>query len=277
MALGKSLGNILGDYFGEDTNINLSQTHTMVQEIPLDQIKITEYQMRTHFDAGALQSLAWSIQESGLIHPVLLLKENTGYTLLSGERRLRAVQSLGLKTVSAIVRDKNSLSDQQQATLTAVENLQREDLSPLEQSKTYKILMETKKIDETELAKIFNHSTQYIRNYLRLLTCSPRVQEALQSRLIGEGQARHIIPLTFELQDQLVEVIIEKQMTVKEVEIMVQKIKHPVVLRDTKKIKYDLPKQVTFQTEKIAKQFPNSKIKYLGDATEGKITISWKK
>jgi ParB family transcriptional regulator, chromosome partitioning protein len=277
MALGKSLGNILGDYFGEDTNINLSQTHTVVQEIPLTQIKITEYQMRTHFDDRALQSLAWSIQESGLIHPVLLLKQDNGYTLLSGERRLRAVQKLGLKTVSAIVKEKNSLNDQQQATLTAVENLQREDLSPLEQSRTYKILMDTKKIDEQELAKIFNLSVQHIRNYLRLLNSSPKVQEALQARLITEGQARHIIPLDHDLQEHLLEIIIEKQLTVKEVELMVQRIKHPKPATKTTKSSHKLPENIVSQGERFAKQFKNSKIKYSGDENEGKIIISWKK
>jgi ParB family transcriptional regulator, chromosome partitioning protein len=274
MALGKSLNNILGDYFGDDTDLHLTKAHTVVEEVPLGEIKVTEYQMRSAFDEKSIQSLSWSIKESGLIHPVLLLKEKKGYTLISGERRFRAVQLLGLKTIPAIIKQIDSLTKDQQATLTAVENLQREDLSPLEQAKTYEILMRTKKITDVELAEFFNFSTQHIRNYLRLLTTSAKVQQALQVRQISEGQARLLTPLKHEIQDQIMVQIITKEMTVKEIIELIHRLKNPV--EKSKPIKHSVSHLIVNQAEKIAKQFGNSKVKISGDENEGKIIIAWK-
>jgi ParB family transcriptional regulator, chromosome partitioning protein len=274
MALGKSLNNILGDYFGEETDLHLTKTHTVVEEISLDQIRVTEYQMRSAFDEKSIQSLSWSIKESGLIHPVLLLKEKKGYTLISGERRFRAVQLLGHKTIPAIVKQIDSLTKDQQATLTAVENLQREDLSPLEQAKTYQVLMKTKKITDVELAEFFNFSTQHIRNYLRLLTTSPKVQQALQVRQVSEGQARLLTTLDHDLQDQILKQIIEKELTVKEIIELIYKIKNPI--EKSAPVKHNLSHLIVGQAEKIAKQFGNSKVKITGDENEGRIVIAWK-
>ncbi len=274
MALGKTLNNILGDYFGEDTDLHLTKTHTVVEEVLLDEIKVTEYQMRSAFDQKSIQSLSWSIKESGLIHPVLLLKEKKGYTLISGERRFRAVQLLGLKTIPAIVKQIDSLTKDQQATLTAVENLQREDLSPLEQAKTYQVLMKTKKITDIELAEFFNFSIQHIRNYLRLLTTSPKVQQALQVRQVSEGQARLLTTLDHDLQDQILKQIIEKELTVKEIIELIYKIKNPI--EKSQPVKHNLSHLIVGQAEKIAKQFGNSKVKITGDDNEGRIVIAWK-
>jgi ParB family transcriptional regulator, chromosome partitioning protein len=282
MALGKSLGNILGDYFGENPDMHAelqnmeNSDQVVVQNIPLKLIQVTKFQTRTHFDQDSLESLAGSIKESGLIHPVLLLKIDDGYILISGERRLRAYEFLGLPTIPSIVREKNSLSDKQQVLLTAVENLQRENLSPLEQSKTYVILMKTRNMKEKDLAEMFNVSLQYISNYLRLLTMSPKVQNALKLRQLTEGQARILVTSSHADQNIFLEKILANNMTVKEIERMVKEFRDPDPKKEQRiAYNHDIPNHIIYQTEIIAKQFKGSKIKFRGNEDKGQITISW--
>jgi ParB family transcriptional regulator, chromosome partitioning protein len=278
MALGKSLGNILGDYFGESTDIQLDKKNIIVQEIPVDKIKIAEFQTRTHFDEDSIHSLAMSIKENGMIHPIMLIKADKGdeYTLISGERRLRAVKHLGEKIILAIVKEKNSLNKAQKAMLTAVENLQREGLSALEKAKTYKIIMETKGISEIELAEVFNVSRQHTDNYLRLLKTSPAVQSALGSKKMTEGQARFLTTLPHEDQDVLLAKILEKNMAAAEVERLVKRFKaspQKEIIEETKEHK--IPQEFVSQLAKVTSFFPKSKTRFQGDEKSGKIIISW--
>jgi ParB family transcriptional regulator, chromosome partitioning protein len=252
MALGKSLGNILGDYFGQDT-INLQNIeanfdpNTSVVLLPIDKIQPSPFQTRSIFEDKKIDNLANSIKESGLIHPILVLKkdlEATGqtikqfeYILLAGERRLRACKSLGYTNILAIVKPFESLSSKQQAMLSAVENLQREDLSPIEMAGTFLMLMQTQNFDEQELANSLGHSLQYIKNYIRLLTLDGIVQQALLERKIGEGQARFLVGLEPELQNKILDFILAHSLTVKEIAELVRK---------TKDIAGDLYKKLSF-------------------------------
>jgi ParB family transcriptional regulator, chromosome partitioning protein len=274
MALGKSLGNILGDYFGEETKVNLSH-QIIVQQIPISKITVTEFQTRKFFDPKAITILANSILENGLIHPVLLVQDEDQYTLISGERRLRAVTSLGQDTIMAIVKQKDSLSDPQKAMLTAVENMHREGLSPLEQAKTYELIMLTKKVDEREIAETFNLSAQYIRNYLRLLTTSGMVQEALAQKRVTEGQIRYLTGLSHADQNIILKQIIAGELTVKEVQKLVQNYKSPKTPNLKQRVGHKIPPLQILQIESLAKTWPNSKIKISGDKDSGKVVISW--
>ena len=274
MALGKSLGNILGDYFGDSPDLTINNNPS-IQQILLSEIRTTELQTRTFFDQKAIESLANSIQENGLIHPILLIHSDGGYNLISGERRFRASKHLNLKTIPAIVKEKNSLNDAQKTMLMAVENLQREGLSPLEQAKTYQLLMDTKKINEHDLAKTFNVSFQYIRNYIRLLGTSTPVQQALAQKVVSEGQIRPITPLAHADQNIIIKQIVNKNMTVKEVEKLVRNYR-PVEARPLKeRVGHKIPSNVVYEVEKISQLFPNSKIKFTGDQESGRITIAW--
>lgn len=286
MALGKSLNNILGDYFGEETQEasisnnpkkKISGQTMKVANVPLSKIKITKYQMRTHFDTESIDSLALSIKNDGMIHPIMLVhNENEDvYGLISGERRFRAVKQLDWETIPAIIREKSSLTPEQKTMLSAVENLQRENLSPIEQAKTYQTIMKIKSCDADTVASFFNVSGQYIRNYVRLLGTSPKVQRSLAKKEISEGQARMLTQISHADQDYALEQILTKNLGIKEIERLVRLIQNPDKKTIQMKEYHKLPDKIVSQVETIRNFFPNVRIKMYGDETAGKINIFW--
>lgn len=296
MALGKSLGNILGDYFGQETVTLGNQEsnfdkNTQVSVLPIDKISPSPFQTRSVFEENKIEKLAESIKESGLIHPILVLKKEKAsidsniqdfdYTLLAGERRLRACKLLGYTEILAIIKPFNSLTSKQQAMLAAVENLQREDLSPIEMAGTFLMLMQTQNFDEQELADNLGHSLQYIKNYIRLLTLDKKIQQSLLDRKIGEGQARYLVGLEPGLQVKLLDRIVNENLTVKEIIEIVRKIKDPITDNKAKPKLTSTPikinPQIIIRAQKLAEIFPNALLKCTGSDNEGKIVISWKK
>jgi ParB family chromosome partitioning protein len=288
MPLGKSLDNILGDYFGQ-TEINLNQKSEPqstespkgVAQILIERIELSPYQTRTNFEQSKIESLAKDILEQGLISPVVVLQKKftqttePEYILLAGERRLRAVKFLGQKSILAIVKLQDQLSEKQQALISAMENLQREDLSPVELGQTYKMLMLTQNLDESGLAQMLGTSAQYIKNYLRLLELCGGVKDALNKKLIGEGQARYLVGLSEERQLEVLALILEKEMTVKEVIEYLKHEKQNTPKPQIKSLFHNLPTEIIAKADKFASQFNNSKLKCVGDLNKGKIVISW--
>lgn len=284
MPLGKSLGNILGDYFGEEildlqTKEEFKQiSASFTSNISINSIELSPYQTRTQFDFEKIQGLAKNIKEHGLIHPVVVidrknrLEGQKEYVLLAGERRLRACKLLGYKEILAIIRPQDSLDEKQQAMLSAVENLQREDLTPIELGNTFKMLIQTQNIDEKVLAEMLSTSVQYVKNYLRLLLLSKPVQEALLNKIIGEGQARYLVGLSEEKQFDLLKLIIDKDMTVKEISAY---LKNPEPIKKIHSKIHNLPSDIVLKASKLAEQFPNVKLKCQGDIKKGRIVISW--
>lgn len=295
MALGKSLGNILGDYFGQETVTLGNQEpnfdkNTQVSVLPIDKISPSPFQTRSVFEENKIEKLAESIKESGLIHPILVLKKEKAskdsniqdfdYTLLAGERRLRACKLLGYTEILAIIKPFDSLTSKQQAMLAAVENLQREDLSPIEMAGTFLMLMQTQNFDEQELADNLGHSLQYIKNYIRLLTLDKKVQQSLLERKIGEGQARYLVGLDPNLQTKLLDRILAEDLTVKEIIEIVRKIKEPTENKarpDKTSTTFKINPKTIVKVQKLAEIFPNATLKCTGSDDEGKIVISWKK
>jgi len=295
VALGKSLGNILGDYFGQESVTLGNQESnfgkdTLVTLLPIDSINPSPFQTRSIFEDNKINKLAASIKESGLIHPILVLKRDKDsidesadgfeYTLLAGERRLRACKSLGFTEILCIIKPYNALSSKQQAMLAAVENLQREDLSPIELAGTFLMLMQTQNFDEQELADNLGHSLQYVKNYIRLLTLDQNVQQALLERKIGEGQARFLVGLDPNLQLKLLQRIITEELTVKEIAAITSQLKStdtkPVLKPKLKTVTKFSP-EIIVKAQKLAEIFPNAVLKCTGSEEEGKIVISWKK
>jgi ParB family transcriptional regulator, chromosome partitioning protein len=281
MALGKSLGNILGDYFGDEKEISapsesnqLKTSEATIQDIPVDKVRSADHQTRVNFDEDTIKQLAMSIEDNGLIHPIMVLQEEDGFVLLSGERRLKAYQLLGKKLIPAIVRQSDKLTKLQQAMLTAVENLQREDLSHLELAKTFDMLVKMYKIDGSKLARKLGYTPQYVNNYLRLLTASPLVQKALLKKNITEGQARHLLQLSFATQEKFLPIVIDQQLSVLQIKKIVQQ---NMEGKKTRKIVYsDIPEFISPKVETLCKGLPNAKVKYTGDDKIGRLVIEWK-
>ena len=299
MALGKNLGNLLGDYFGEYSEgesllsetknfrqINVQDTSqtavfgdSLIQSIPVDKITLNPYQTRTQFDFEKIQALAESIKTTGLLNPIIVSKRGENYILLAGERRLRAVKLLGQTEILAIVKPDEQLTEADKVLISATENLQREDLTPIELACTYKSLLTVLQIDEKELAERLGVTAQYIKNYLRLLTLSREVQKALLERKIGEGHARHLVGLPEEQQEMALKIILERDLSVREIIELVKKMQQnswPNVTQLQKpEVIPNLEPDIIQTIDTLKQRLPNAKIKFSGNERKGKLTISW--
>ncbi|MTB63412.1 ParB/RepB/Spo0J family partition protein [Streptococcus sp. zg-86] len=184
--------------------------------ISIADITPNPYQPRLHFDQEKLEELALSIKENGLIQPLIVRKSSIiGYELLAGERRLRASQLAGLTSVPAIIKE---LSDDELLSQAIIENLQRSDLNPIEEATSYQRLIE-KGLTHDEIAQIMGKSRPYITNILRLLQLSDTLIRAVEEGKISQGHARLLIPYSKEEQEKWLHIILQKEMSVRSLEM----------------------------------------------------------
>ena len=162
------------------------------QYISLKDIRTNPYQPRKEFSQKKIEELAASIKENGLIQPIILRKSSLfGYEILAGERRFRAASFLGLETIPAVIKE---LSDDEMLKQAIIENLQREDLNPIEEAESYQNLID-KGLTHDEIAKIMGKSRPYISNIVRLLQLAKEVRQAIKEEEISQGHARLLVPL----------------------------------------------------------------------------------
>lgn len=178
--LGKGLDALFED------NINESQG---TQTIRMSEIEPNKSQPRRHFDENAITTLADSIRQHGLIQPILVRSTGTGYQIVAGERRWRACRMLGMSEIPAVVKE---FSDSETAQIALIENIQREDLNPIEEAAAYKELMENYNMTQEELSKTVGKSRSAIANAVRLLNMPEKVQELLRKGELSAGQAKAI-------------------------------------------------------------------------------------
>ncbi|WP_298008817.1 MULTISPECIES: ParB/RepB/Spo0J family partition protein [Anaerolinea] len=191
--------------------------------LPVDQIKPNPRQPRTEINEANLQELAESIREHGVLQPVLVTTEpgKDEYYLVAGERRLRAAKLAGLEMIPAIIRP---VSEQERLELALIENLQREDLSPLETAEAYQQLVEEFGLRHEDIAIRVGKSREAVSNTLRLLNLSEEAKKALQNGEISEGHARALLGLHTETaQNTVLKVIREQGLTVRQTEELVRK------------------------------------------------------
>ena len=186
-----------------------------LQELNIKDIRPNPYQPRTEFSEEKLEELASSIKENGLIQPIIVRRSSLiGYELLAGERRLRASQRAGLATIPAIIKD---LTDSQMRHQAIIENLQREDLNPIEEARSYQELVE-RGMKHEEIAQIIGKSRPYISNSLRLLQLSSPLIEALSQGKLSQGQARLLVSLGEKEQQHWLQTIQEQGLSVRQLE-----------------------------------------------------------
>jgi len=193
-------------------------------EIPLARIRENPRQPRLQMDNEALASLADSIRQHGVIQPILVTETIDGYTLVAGERRVRAARIAGLERIPAIVRQ---LADRQQLELALVENLQREDLDPMEAARAYRQLIEEFSFTQEDLATRVGRARSTVANTLRLLELHPAVQDAVAASLITEGHARALGGLPPEAQAPAVTTVIADDLSVRQTEELVRRVRTP--------------------------------------------------
>nr|WP_314889557.1 ParB/RepB/Spo0J family partition protein [uncultured Campylobacter sp.] len=221
-SLGRGLGAILEDvelaYKAELSGGNSE----IVQEISLSDITPNPYQPRKNFDEAALEELSESIKRHGLIQPVIVIQKDDGYMLLAGERRFRATKMLGESKIKAIVADIESKSLRE---LALIENIQREDLNPIELANSYKELIDEYKITQDGLASIIHKSRVQITNTMRLLNLSDQTKEYIKDGKLTQGHAKVIVGLEPKDEKTAVDTIIGQRLSVRETENLVKKLK----------------------------------------------------
>lgn len=195
----------------------LLQAHPQVVYLAPGTIAPSKHQPRTHMDDDALDALAASIREQGVIQPLVVRPADKRgvHELIAGERRLRAAERIGLEQVPAIVRE---VDERTAAVLALVENLQREDLGPMEEAQAFRQLMHKFDLTHAEIADLVGRSRPAVSNALRLLNLAPEVRELLESRQLEMGHARALLTLDRDKQPNAAAAVVAGNMTVRETE-----------------------------------------------------------
>jgi len=281
----KKLGRGLSALFGESKiqkdlptpNANNNEANS-VQLIPINKIIAGVYQPRIHFNQSELEELADSIKENGLIQPIILRKadEDDQYEIIAGERRFRACKIAELSEIPAIVK---KINNHEALELAIVENIQRSDLSLIEEANGYKQLIEEFSYTQEQIAKKVGKSRSHITNLLRLLTLPQNIHDLLNQNLISMGHARAII--NSENPEKLAKKIIENSLTVRDAEDLVRDEKMenrniPVLVRTESKIKFVNNEYLSGLEGKISEILGmEAKISYNSLKNSGKITINF--
>jgi len=212
-ALGKGLGALL-------PSVPAGSSEKTMIEISIEQIVPNKYQPRTNFHDEALNELAQSIKSDGVIQPVIVRRSGSGYELIAGERRWRAAKKAGLKTIPAVVRD---VSEFRTLEWALIENIQREDLNPIEEATAYASLISDFHMTQEELAQRVGKDRTSIANYLRLLKLPDEIKDRIQRQELSMGHARALISLE-KIKDQieLANRIIAEELNVRQVEQLIR-------------------------------------------------------
>ncbi|GKV57693.1 nucleoid occlusion protein [Sporosarcina sp. NCCP-2222] len=211
-----------------------------VQQVNIDLIRPNKYQPRTVFSEEKIEELARTIHTHGVIQPIVIRKaENDGYEIIAGERRFRAMKKLGWKEVPAIVRN---LDDRETASIALIENLQREELTAIEEAYAYEKLLELHSLTQEALAQRLGKGQSTIANKLRLLKLPEEIKSKILSKELSERHARALIPIKdSELQLQVFHEALDQQMNVKQLEERIQQLMNPQ--EETKEKKRAIPKR----------------------------------
>ncbi|NLM12048.1 MAG: ParB/RepB/Spo0J family partition protein [Clostridiaceae bacterium] len=260
-ALGKGLGALL------DAENILSDDSGIVS-LKITDIEPNKEQPRKNFNQEKLQALAESINQHGVVQPIIVKKKAKGYTIIAGERRWRAAKIAGLKTIPAIIKD---LSSRETMEIALIENLQREDLNPIEEAEAYQKLIDEHGLTQEALSKLVGKSRAAIANSVRLLSLTEKIKDMLINELLTPGHARTLITVEdAEDQIKLAEEIINKNLSVRETEKLVNEQK------STKKKKRKVSKDANIlDIEERLKSILGTKVDLRHSNNKGKIIIEY--
>ncbi|ETP66983.1 plasmid partitioning protein ParB [Planococcus glaciei] len=231
--MAKGLGKGINALFPGES---LSETET-INQISITQIRTNPYQPRKVFDETALQELSESIKEHGILQPVVVRKSGKHFELVVGERRFRAAKLAKLTEVPALVKE---LTDQQMMELAILENLQREDLTPIEEAEAYQKLMEALNITQEQLAFRLGKSRPHIANHIRLLALPANVRDMISDKKLTMGHGRTLLGLRLKkLIPETAEKVVKENLNVRQLENLVQRLNEDVP-RETIEKKKDL-------------------------------------
>ncbi|SFB22671.1 chromosome partitioning protein, ParB family [Acetitomaculum ruminis DSM 5522] len=273
-ALGKGLDSLIPrveDEEEKEVKVNKKTSEKKdALEIEINKIEPNKKQPRKNFDEDALAELSESIKQFGLIQPIVVRKIDKGYyEIIAGERRWRASKLAGLKKVPVIIKDYNELETME---ISLIENIQRQDLNPVEEALAYKNLLENFNLKQDELAERVSKSRTAVTNSLRLLNLCEKVQAMLIDEMISTGHARALIPIEDEeLQYELAQKIFDEKLSVRETEKLVKRIKKGEPQKPSK-----TPDNTYVEVEEKISGIFGSKVKVNGNTKgKGKIEIEY--
>ena len=228
-ALGRGLSALLNDpkkTIDSENNIYSEGIIGNIIDLPLDKISVNPFQPRTHFSEEALKELSTSIKELGIIQPVTVRKvKGNLFELVSGERRLKASKIAGLKSIPAYIRLAN---DQESLEMALVENIQRQDLDPIEIGLSYQRLIEEINLTQHQLSERVGKKRSTITNYIRLLKLDPIIQTGIRDGFVSMGHGRALVNVdNIQTQLDLYKLIVKKGLSVRATEILVKNTKNP--------------------------------------------------
>ena len=207
--------------------MNNAEIEKTILQVPIEDIIPNRFQPRLAFDDASLSDLALSIKQHGIIQPLVLRRKNDKYEIIAGERRFKAAKLAGLASVPAVI---SNLDDNASAEVAIVENIQRKDLTAIEEAKSYQSLLDKGYMTQDELARKMGLSQSAISNKLRLLTLDESVQEAILAEKISERHARTLLKVpSHEKQKELLNKIINERLTVKQLEDAIKNMEEPKV------------------------------------------------
>lgn len=266
----KALGKGLEQLFNSE-NLNFDEIENEIVETAkneeIKEIKLTElrrnpYQPRKVFDEEALNELAASIKENGVIQPIIVKRSIKGYEIIAGERRVRASKKIGLETIPAIVKD---FSDEQMMQIALLENLQRENLNAIEEAEAYKTIIDSLGITQEDLSKKMGKSRSHVTNMLGLLKLPLAIQELVLQNKISMGHARVLSKLDNLVKiEELADKIVKEDLSVRTLERLASKDNLP------KKIKEPKNKEFLYLEEKLKEIFGTKVI-----INKGKLQLSY--
>lgn len=264
-ALGKGLGALIPEVDEEKLDIDKNG----ILEVDINYIAPNEKQPRKNFDEEKLIALSQSIKVNGLIQPILVTKNGEYYTIIAGERRWRAAKIAGLKKIPVI---EKKLSDIEIMEISLIENLQREDLNPMEEAMAYKRLVDDFSLTQEEISKRVGKSRPAIANSLRLLNLDSRVANYIVEGTISEGHGRMLVSIDDKnMQYEIAKKIIDESLNVRQTEKLIKKLNEKKVVRDKKEKKDIYIKEI----EEKLKNILGTKVIINKSRKKGKIEIEY--
>ena len=267
----KSLGKGIDALFQELEEVDVKKEE--VVQLSLNELRPNPYQPRKTFDETSLQELANSIERSGVFQPIIVRRSTVkGYEIIAGERRFRASKLAKTQTIPAIIREFDEESMMQVAVM---ENLQREDLNPLEEAEAYEMLMKNLKLTQAEVAERLGKSRSYVANYLRLLTLPKLVKEMVEGERLSMGQARTLLGLKNKEQIlKLANRCVKEGLTVRQLEQMVANMNEEKTKKKVPRVIKEKPYYLRESEDRLMDKFGTS-VEIREKKGKGKIEIEY--
>ena len=258
-ALGKGLSALIPENLEKED-------YERIQEIDIDLISPNPNQPRKVFEQDKLNELTESIKKYGVIQPIIVKKDDDFFTIIAGERRWRACKNANIKTMPCIVRD---IENRNASEIALIENIQREDLNPIDEANAYEFIMERYGITQEQVSNMVGKSRVYVTNILRLSNLDEYVKDKIVKNLISAGHGRAILSIDKEKQKSITDIIIRDNLSVREVEKLVRASKKP-----KRNIKPEKDKYIAYLEEMLTDRF-SSKVNIKKNKNKGKIEIEY--